>query len=72
MDDNAMPKTPLAELVEASTAVTLTAETRFAIEKMAQEMAREILKQPGVREELTALALKAIRAAWDSMSQPER
>jgi hypothetical protein len=39
---------------------------------MAQEMAREILKQPGVRQELKALALEAIRAAGQSMRQPER
>ncbi len=69
MNDNIVPKTPLAELVEARTEVTLSAETRLAIETMAQEMAREILKQPGVRQELKALALKAIRAAWQSMEQ---
>jgi hypothetical protein len=72
MDDNIVPKTLLAELVEARTEVTLTAETRLAIETMAQEMAREILKQPGVRQELKALALEAIRAAWQSMRQPGR
>jgi hypothetical protein len=32
-------------------------------------MAREILKQPGVRQALKALALEAIRAAWQSMRQ---
>jgi hypothetical protein len=37
---------------------------------MAHEMAREIVKQPGVRQELKHLALEAIRAAWQSMQKP--
>ena len=69
MDDNTVPKSYLAELVAARTEVVLTAETCLAIETMAQEMAHEILKQPGIRQELKALALAAIRQAWQDINR---
>src|SRR5262245_35944873 len=59
-----MTDTELNDLVRLHARMMLSASARVAIEKMAEEMAHEILNEPGVRQRLRAMALEAIENSW--------
>jgi hypothetical protein len=59
-----MPDTEFGRFRTGSRLVTLSAEAARAIDKMAEEMAQEILNEPGVRQRLRAMALEAIENSW--------
>jgi hypothetical protein len=59
-----MPDTELAGFVRVHAQMTLSAATARAIDKMAEEMAQEILNEPGVRQRLKAMALEGIENTW--------
>jgi hypothetical protein len=59
-----MGDTELNGLVRVHAEMTLSAAAARAIDKMAEEMAQEILNEPGVRQRLKAMALEAIENSW--------
>src|SRR4030095_4177595 len=69
-----MPDTELAGWVWVHAQMTLSASAARAIDKMAEEMAQEILNEPGVRQRLRAMALEAIENTWRewNASRPAR
>ncbi len=59
-----MPDTELGGFVRVHAQMTLSDAAARAIDKMAEEMAQEILNEPGVRQRLRAMALEAIENTW--------
>lgn len=64
--------TLLEQLAQNRTNAVMSTAVSLAIEKMAEETARDILRDPAFREELRDLALKSVGRAMHELRRPRR
>ena len=62
--------TLLAQLAQQRTNAVISTAVSLAIEKMAEETARDILRDPVFREELRALARQSVSRAMRDLHRP--
>jgi len=65
-----MKKPLLADLVAERTHVTLGAATSRTIDRVAEELATELIKEPGFRAHLRALIHQSFTKSVDALTHP--